>query len=132
MDAGLEGAPVTLDILSRYEGIRQLMIRGDVLYVLHRRGISLLNIRNPEHPVPLSEIQAGEAEGMQMAGSMLYVAQGFRGIAIYRINENYQALKVSDCEDIFAVDVAPAGDYAYYADMEGIGVLRVLVPDWLE
>ena len=132
MDAGVEGAPVRLDILSGFEGVRQLMIRNDVLYVLHRKGITLLNIRNPEHPVPLGDIQSGEAEGMQMAGSMLYVAQGFRGVAIYRINENYQALKISDCEDIFAVDVAPAGAYAYYADMDGIGVIRVLVPDWLE
>ena len=132
LDAEDVTSPIELARLSDYRGIRQLLLKETVLYVLHKTGISLLDIKNPEHPVLLSEIKTAEAEGMQFSGSLLYVAEGYRGISIYRINEQYSSLKVSDCEDIFAVDVAPSGAYAFYADMDGIGVINVLIPQWLQ
>ena len=127
-----EGRAVELDILEEFQNIRQLMIKNDTLYVLHKEGISLMTITNPEHPLLKETISYPDAEAMQLSGNRLYVAGGFQGVSIYRIKEDLSALKVSDCEDIFAVDVAPAGSYAVYADMEGIGVIEVLIPEWVE
>ncbi|MDC7235029.1 MAG: hypothetical protein PQJ58_17485, partial [Spirochaetales bacterium] len=113
-----------------YQGIRQLLLTGDVLFVLHTKGVSLLDIRNPENPVLKAFIPADNAESMQYQGDLFYLSEGFRGLSVYRINEDLQPLKVSVCEDVFAVDASPSGSYSYVADMEGISVLKVIIPDW--
>ncbi|MBF9017093.1 MULTISPECIES: hypothetical protein [unclassified Oceanispirochaeta] len=115
---------------TEYLGIRQLMIRGDILYVLHKKGVTLLDIRNPEHPVIKAVISSNDAESMQYKGDLFYLSEGIMGLSVYRIDDALQPLKVSLCEDVFAVDAAPSGSYAYVADMDGISVLKVIVPEW--
>ncbi len=127
-----EGRAIELERFADIKNIRQLLIKENTLYILHKDGITLADIRNPEHPVFRGKIAISDGESMQLSGNLLYVAGGFQGISIYRLREDFSALKVSDCDSVFAVDVAPAGSYAVYADMEGVGIIQVLVPDWLE
>ena len=132
MDAAGGERPVELDRLEDFSKIRQLLIKGTTLYVLYQDGIALLDIQNPEHPVQRGMISYFEAEGMQLSDKLLYVAGGFQGVSVYRIREDLSVMKVSDCPEIFAVDVADAGrGYAVYANMDGIGIIQVLIPDWI-
>jgi len=119
-----------LERFADYKEVNQLLLAGNVLYVLHSKGVSLLDVRNPESPQLLAFIPSTEAESMQMDGDLLYLAEGFRGISVYRIGSDSQPLKVSVCEDVFAVDAAPRGDYVYVADMDGVSVVKIIIPDW--
>jgi len=119
-----------LERFGDYKEISQLILADRVLYVLHSRGISLLDVQNPESPRLLAFIPSTEAESMQMKGDLLYLAEGFRGVSVYRMGSDYQPQKVSVCEDVFAVDAAPRDNYVYTADMDGVSVIKVIVPDW--
>ena len=126
----LNGQFFELERFSEYQGIKQLLIHKNILYILHRKGITLLDVQNPENPRSLAMIPSEDAESMQLEGELLYLAEGFRGISVFRINDEFQPLKVSVCEDLFAVDAAPSGSYAYVADMDGISVVKIIIPDW--
>jgi hypothetical protein len=132
LDVDEKGSAFELAVLSEYRGIKQLLLQSDILYVLWDKGVTMLDVQNPESPVLKGEIALQGGERMSLAGGLLYVAEGFRGVSIYSVSENFSALKVSDCEGIFAVDVAPAGAYAFFADMEGVGLINVLIPEWLQ
>jgi hypothetical protein len=119
-----------IDRFTEYKGIRQLLLKENILYVLHNKGVTLLDIRNTEHPVIRAFIQSSNAESMQLEAELFYLSEGFSGLSVYRIDEALQPLKVSVCEDVFAVDAAPSGSYAYVADMDGISVLKITIPQW--
>ena len=113
-----------------FGGIRQVTLKDNVLYVLYKEGIALFDMTNPDHPVQTAFIPAVEAEGLQVAGEYLYLAEGFRGVSVYRLNGGGQPVKVSVCSELFAVDAAPAGDILFVADMDGIAVIKVIIPNW--
>jgi hypothetical protein len=126
----LNGQFFELERYGEYEGIKQLLLHDDILYVLHSKGITLMDIQNPESPRVLSVIHSDVGESMQIEDEYLYLAEGFKGLSIYRISDTLQPLKVSVCEDLFALDAAPSGSYAYVADMDGVSVVKIIIPDW--
>ncbi len=115
---------------STYSGIRQLILQGDRLYVLHRDGVTLLNIQNPENPVVLAEVPLRNAESIQLENGLLYLSEGIGGLSVYRVGRDEQLMKVSVCQDLYAVDAAPSGNWIYAADMDGVSVIRLIIPDW--
>ena len=125
-----EGQFREMQRFSEYQGIRQLTLKDGILYVLYSEGVALLDMTNPDHPRRTAFIPAAEAESLQIGEDRLYLAEGFKGISVYRLNRGEPPLKVSVCDEIFAVDVAPSGEFAYVADMDGIAVVKIIVPDW--
>ncbi|MDC7240901.1 MAG: hypothetical protein PQJ50_11120, partial [Spirochaetales bacterium] len=115
---------------SEYKGIRQILLAGEDLFILHNRGVSLLDVRNPESPSLVAEIQGVKAESIQLQGDLLCLSEGINGISVYRLSSDRQLMKVSVCQDVFAVDAVLAGNWIYAADMEGVAVIRLIVPDW--
>ncbi|HUX49155.1 MAG TPA: hypothetical protein VMW73_00055, partial [Spirochaetia bacterium] len=99
--------------------------------VLGLSGVSIIDVTDPARARVVARYPTDSAEQVHVAGSYLYVADGFRGLTILDISNPSDPRKVSTSDLQYASAVDVAGDYAFVADPQGLNVVQVLIPSWI-
>lgn len=104
----------SISFLSRIDtphNARDLVGNDTVLFVADGRGISIINIKNPQNPIFLKEITiSGYCKKLFLKDSLLLAACGDGGLKVYKIvgQPDYLKLlseiKMSDCRGVFVDD----------------------------
>ena len=99
--------------------------------VLGLSGVSIIDVTDPAHARLVSRYPTDSAARVHVAGSYLYVADGFRGLTVLDISNPAEPRKVSTSDLQYASAVDVAGDFAFVADPQGLNVVQILIPSWI-
>ena len=93
--------------------------------------LKIVDTANPKQPVVINNYTSGYIEDLAINDSLLYLAEGFRGLQILDISHPLSLKPVSACSDVYALGVAVKGGYAFVTDSEGLKVVKIFIPEWL-
>ncbi len=123
-------APV---LTGRLEGCpaRRVVVEGERLYAVTAEGIVVFDLSGSGLPRELFVYKTPHAENLEVRGSYLYVAEGYRGLKVVDAGRPGSLRVVSACDSLYAVDAAVRGEYALVVDSVSLKAVQVLVPEWL-
>jgi hypothetical protein len=110
----------------------RLALSGDILYAVTASGLWLLNVSDPAEILPLGFYGTTSAEDLCVEGDYAYLAEGLDGLTVLDIRDPGNLLRVSSCDEVYAVGVAVRDRYAFVADSSGLKVIDILIPPWLK
>ena len=126
--------PVRPKIVATLESVRgalDVVLSNGIAYV-GGNGLTIVDVRTPASPVVLGTIATGLVDELELAGNLLYVAQGLRGLAIVNVTDPAVPviageLAVTQEDDYTAITVA--GNLAYVANgSRGLDIVDVADP----
>ena len=95
------------------------------------KGLTVIDVSDPRQPRVASTYASDTVEGVRVAGSSAYIAEGYRGLTVLDLSDPTRLRKVSASDLQYASKVDTVGDYAFVADPGGLSVVQVLIPDWV-
>ena len=119
---------------------RQASIQWNYCFVTDAEGVKVFDVSNPAKPQPINgaTVGLGEANGLYVARTYLYVANGSQGLAIIDIKNPEKPRKLSDftaggvindARDVQIGSVS-ASMYAHIADgRNGLRIVQMISPD---
>jgi hypothetical protein len=142
VDASNPSSPVLAGSYSgpALRGARQSTVQWHYCFVTDEGGVKVFDVSTPAKPVPVSgaSVSLGNAEGLYVARTYLYVANGAEGLAIIDVKnpEKPHVLdhftaggKLTDVRDV-QVGSVNASMYALVADgQNGMRVLQLISPE---
>jgi len=118
----------TADIL---DDVRDVMIVGELAYVVKRSGLRIINVSNPIAPVEVGHLDdSGIPCQVYVSGSYAYVADEDDGLEIIDISDPTSPTQVgSFYNDSLSQGVYISGSYAYIADYgRGLVIVNISNP----
>ena len=101
---------------------------GNVFIADGNRGIKVIDVRVPKQPTQLTFLQTEYAVDIQVADSLIYLADGDGGLGIYRF-ENNRLVSVSETVEMNTRGVALRGDFAYVVGSSGLMIYDISRPE---
>ena len=101
---------------------------GNVFIADGNRGIKVIDVRAPKKPTQLTFLQTEYAVDIQVADSLIYLADGDGGLGIYRF-ENNRFVFVSEIVEMNTRGVAVRGDLIYVVGSSGLLIYDVSQPE---
>ena len=93
------------------------------------RGIHVIDVRDPVHPVRLAFVESISPRGMVLNGEHLLLADGIGGLKIYDVSQPAQIHRVGLLPMFDAHDLCVSWPYAYVADGPGgLAIVDIRAP----
>ncbi|MCF6334217.1 MAG: hypothetical protein L3J12_00555, partial [Spirochaetales bacterium] len=107
-------------------------VTGNYVVAGGKGGLSVLDITVPSNPSIVSTYELGWIEDIYLTPGYIYAAAGDQGLVILDMKNPQELVLVSTCKDIYAVGVEVEKDLAFVADVDGVKVVKILIPSWLQ
>jgi hypothetical protein len=95
-------------------------------------GVEVYDVSNPEAIELLCCIGLPFVESLTTDGTYLYVAQGVHGVKVIDPVTVRGPRIVSECPNLYAVDIAVRDGFAYVSSGNEVKVLDIIIPPWLQ
>ena len=113
------------------EQIHDLVISGNLLYLVDKSGLQVVDVNDPQSPKLLGRVETpGFANGLAIDGDFAYVADGNNGMQVIDISKPQSPeLLGSVVAPAFVHEVAVAGNFAYVTgSFDGFQVIDISNP----
>jgi len=124
-------APVELSTVQGLEA-RRVRAAGSLVCAAGPEGVAVFGIEDPRRPARVGSYPTAHAEAIDLSDGHLFVAEGHRGLTVLDLAFPERPQVISRCAEVYAIDVAVRGDWAFVPDAERVHAVRVLVPRWLQ
>jgi len=107
-------------------------------FVCDHEGVKVIDVTNPEHPVPVSSLALDDVHGIYIARTYAYVAAGHHGLVILNVKNPEQPVIdqvynaggcINDVHDV-KLGITYVSEFAYLADgRNGLRVVQLTSPE---
>jgi hypothetical protein len=113
------------------DGIKSAAAYADILFTAGLDGIGAFRLDASSGLSPLFFLELPFVEKLIYDGTYLYAAQGIHGVKVIDPWPELGPRIVSECGDIYAVDILVDRNLAYVASGRQVKVIQIVIPPWL-
>lgn len=106
-------------------------VRSGLAYVSVGEYLRIIDVSAPAQPTQVAKLKLpSSAFGLDLSGDYCYVADWYGGIQVVDVSDPTNPVVAASCPTPYAaaVDLVVRGDYVYYSDVQGFGILDVRDP----
>jgi len=123
--------PVIIGLIDSLGYGHDVAVRSGLAYVSVGEYLRIIDVSAPAQPTQVAKLKLpNSAFGLDLSGNYCYVADWYGGIQVVDVSDPTNPVIAASCPTPYAaaVDLVVRGDYVYYSDVQGFGILDVSDP----